>query len=181
MRLRSVRMLAIGVLAVVLGGCAGVVAQTPSTPVTAGADLKNGDGRIVGGATLAQVSGGVRVVIDVRGLPPGPKGVHIHMTGKCDPPEFTSAGDHFNPANKKHGLQNPAGPHAGDLPNITIAANGSGRLESMNENLTLSDGPNSLLKPDGTAIVIHSAPDDFKTDPTGNSGARLACGVIVKR
>src|SRR5688572_2323526 len=180
MRRRSVRMVAVGVTAVVLGGCAGL-AQTPSTPVTASADLKNAEGRSIGGATLAQVSGGVRVVIDVRGLPPGPKGVHIHTTGKCDPPEFTSAGDHFNPANKKHGLQNPAGPHAGDLPNITIAANGSGRLESMNENLTLGDGPNSLLKPDATAIVIHSAPDDFKTDPTGNSGARIACGVIVKR
>ena len=180
MRGRSVRMFAVG-LTVGLGGCAGM-AQTPSSaPVSAGADLKNAEGRSIGAATLAQVSGGVRVVLDVRGLPPGPKAVHIHTTGKCDPPEFTSAGDHLNPTNKKHGLQNPAGPHAGDLPNITIAANGSGRLESMNEHLTLGDGPNSLLKPDGTAIVIHSAPDDFKTDPTGNSGARIACGVIVKR
>ena len=163
-----------------LGGCAGLT-QAPVLPMTAGAELKSPDGKVVGVATLSQVTGGVRVVLDARGLPPGQKAVHIHATGACNPPDFSSAGDHLNPDGRKHGLLNPDGPHVGDLPNITIAANGSGRLESMNENLTLGDGPNSLLKPDATAIVIHSAPDDFKTDPTGNSGARIACGVIVKR
>jgi Cu-Zn family superoxide dismutase len=168
-----------GIAALSLGGCAGV--GQPAAPVTATAEMKNGGGAVVGVARLSQIGTGVRVVLDVRGLPPGAKGVHVHEAGKCDPSEFTTAGAHFNPDGKKHGLQNAGGPHAGDLPNITIAADGSGRLESMNERVTLGDGTNSLLRPEGTALVIHSAPDDFKTDPTGNSGARIACGVIRKQ
>lgn len=166
------------VLAVSVGGCAGI--GQPTAPATATAEMKSSAGAVVGVARLSQIGSGVRVVLDVRALPPGAKGVHIHTAGTCDPPEFTSAGAHFNPDGKKHGLQNADGPHAGDLPNITVAADGSGRLESMNERVSLGDGPNSLLRPEGTALVIHSAPDDFKTDPTGNSGARIACGVIRK-
>jgi Cu-Zn family superoxide dismutase len=127
------------------------------------------------------VAGGVRVVLDARGLPPGPKGVHIHTTGKCDAPGFASAGGHFNPDGKKHGLLAPDGAHAGDLPNITIAADGTGRLESMSERITFGEGANAVLRPEGTALVVHGAADDFKTDPTGNSGARIACGVIRKK
>jgi len=162
-----------------LAGCAGM-RQPPSAPTTATAELKNAQGQTVGTAMLSQVGGGVRVVLEARGLPPGAKGVHIHTVGKCDPPDFTSAGAHFNPAARKHGLQNPDGPHAGDLPNITIGADGTGRLESMNERISLGDGVNSLFDADGSAIVVHAAPDDFKTDPTGNSGGRVACGVITK-
>jgi Cu-Zn family superoxide dismutase len=98
----------------------------------------------------------------------------------CEPPAFTSAGGHVNPGGRQHGLQNPRGPHAGDLPNIRIEADGSGRLESLNDRITLGAGPTSLFDGDGSALVIHAAADDLQTDPTGNSGGRLACGVIVK-
>jgi Cu-Zn family superoxide dismutase len=166
-------------LALALGGCAGIT-QPDATPVTATAELRNAEGRTVATATLAQVPGGVRVVVEARGLPPGPKGVHLHAVGKCDPPDFTSAGPHFNPDNRKHGLQSPEGPHAGDLPNITIGADGNGRLESMNDRIALDASAKSLFDADGAALVVHAAADDFKTDPTGNSGARLACGVVRK-
>jgi Cu-Zn family superoxide dismutase len=166
--------------AIALAGCAGL-GQPPAAPMTAAAEMKNAQGQTVGNATLAQVGGGVRVVLEVRGLPSGPKGVHIHTVGKCDPPDFNSAGEHFNPDGKKHGLQNPEGPHAGDLPNITIGADGSGRLESMNERIGLDSGARSLFDADGSALVIHAAPDDFKTDPTGNTGGRIACGLITKK
>ncbi|MBI2204897.1 MAG: superoxide dismutase family protein [Candidatus Rokubacteria bacterium] len=168
------------IAALVFAGCAGLT-QPASGPVTATAELRNAQGQPVGNATLSEVGGGVRVIVEARRLPPGVKGVHIHAVGKCDPPEFTTAGGHFNPTNKKHGLESPDGPHAGDLPNITIAADGNGRLESMNERITLGSGGNSLLDADGSAVVIHAAPDDFKTDPTGNSGGRIACGVVIKR
>ncbi|MBI1734747.1 MAG: superoxide dismutase family protein [Candidatus Rokubacteria bacterium] len=166
-------------VAIALAGCAGIT-QPDATPVNATAELKNAQGRTVGTATLAHVTNGVRVIVDARGLPPGPKGVHLHAVGKCDPPDFTSAGPHFNPDGKKHGLQSAEGPHAGDLPNITIGADGTGRLESMNERITLGSGATSLFDADGAAVVIHAAADDFRTDPTGNSGARLACGVVRK-
>lgn len=166
-------------LTIGLAGCAGMT-QPDATPVSATAELKDAQGRTVGTATLAHVTGGVRVVVDARGLPAGQKGVHLHAVGKCDPPDFTSAGEHFNPGGKKHGLQNAEGPHAGDLPNITIGADGNGRLESMTERITLGSGATSLFDADGAALVIHAAADDFKTDPTGNSGARIACGVVRK-
>jgi len=164
-------------LAFLTAGCAGM---TRSAPISARAELRNGAGQPAGTATLTEVSGGVRVVVEARGLPPGQKGVHIHEVGKCDPPQFTSAGGHFNPGKRQHGLLNPEGPHAGDLPNITIGGDGTGRLETTTDRISLAAGPNSLLDADGSAVVIHVAPDDFKTDPTGNSGGRAACGVIVR-
>jgi len=165
------------VFTVLVAGCAGL--QRGGS--TATAELKNPQGQAAGTARLTEVSGGVRILVEVRDLPPGEKGVHLHEVGKCDGPAFTSAGGHFNPGKKQHGLQNPAGPHAGDMPNIRIEANGSGRLETMNERITLGSGPTSLFDGDGSAIVVHAAADDLKTDPTGNSGARLLCGVIVKQ
>lgn len=167
-------------VSLLLAGCAGAMSSSTSTGVTATAELRNANNQVVGQATLTEVSGGVRIVLDARTLPPGDKGVHLHAVGKCEPPAFTSAGGHFNPQNRQHGTLNPGGPHAGDLPNVTVAANGTGRLEAFTERVTLSAGPNSLFDADGSAVVIHAAPDDFKTDPTGNSGARIACGVIVK-
>jgi Cu-Zn family superoxide dismutase len=168
------------VLAVLLllTGCA----TPPLSPVgtTATAEIRDASNRVVGQATLTEVSGGVRIVIEARGLPRGEKGVHVHAVGTCDPPGFTSAGGHFNPRNTQHGLLNPAGPHAGDLPNITIVADGTGRLETFTDRLTLVTGDLSVFDTDGSAVVIHGAPDDFRTDPTGNSGARIACGTIVK-
>ena len=166
-------------ICLVVAGCAGL-RTPPAAPITASADVKNPQGQTVGTATLSQVTGAVRVVLEVRGLPPGQKGVHIHAVGKCDPPDFNSAGAHFNPDGKQHGLQNPQGPHAGDLPNITIGSDGSGRLESTNDRIMLAEGATSLFDADGSTIVIHAAADDFKTDPTGNSGARIACGIISK-
>lgn len=163
-----------------LGGCT-TMTQPATTGNVATADLKSGTGQSVGVATLTEVPGGVRIVIDVKDLPPGQKGVHIHEVGKCEGPQFTSAGGHFNPDKKQHGTMNPQGPHAGDLPNISIEGSGAGRLETTTNRVTLGSGPKSVFDGDGSAIVIHAAPDDFKTDPTGNSGGRSVCGVIVKK
>lgn len=143
-------------------------------------DLKDAKGNSVGMAMISPASGGgVTVELDVKGLPPGEHAVHFHAVPKCEPP-FTSAGSHFNPANKKHGLQNPEGPHAGDMNNFTIDAKGMAKTKVTNKNVTLGDGANSLYANGGTALVIHAAADDMKTDPAGNAGDRIACGVIVK-
>jgi len=172
------RAIAVVIASLLAAGCA-----TTGTPAdnTAHAELRNAGGQVVGTAMLTQVGNAVRVVLEAQGLPPGVKGVHIHAVGKCDPPDFTTAGSHFNPQGRQHGALNPQGPHAGDLPNITIAPDGKGRLESTTQMVTLLTGPTSVFDADGSAIVVHAAPDDFRTDPTGNSGARIACGVIVKK
>lgn len=167
------------VLIAVCAVAAGCAAMKPA-PMTATAELRNAQGQPVGTATLTDVGGGVRVIVEARNLPHGDKGVHIHEVGRCEPP-FTTAGGHFNPGKRQHGLQNPAGPHAGDLPNITIGADGTGRLETVTDRVTLGGGATSLFDADGSAIVIHAAPDDHRTDPAGNSGARIACGVIVRK
>ena len=120
------------------------------------------------------------MVLEAKGVPPGAHGVHLHEVGKCEGPSFDSAGGHMNPDGKSHGLLNPAGPHAGDLPNLTVESGGTGRLETMNTRITLAAGPASILDSDGTALVIHTSPDDFTTDPAGGSGARIACGVVVR-
>lgn len=160
---------------VLLAGC-----QTAATPTarTASAALRDAAGQPVGRAVLSEQGPGTRIEMDVRGLPPGVKGVHVHEVGSCVPP-FESAGAHFNPESKKHGTMNPAGAHAGDLPNIEIAGNGTGRLVTVTSRFTLAPGPTSVLDANGSAIVIHAAADDYRTDPTGNSGGRIACGVIV--
>jgi Cu-Zn family superoxide dismutase len=143
--------------------------------------LKNADGKEVGTATLTPGKGGVKVHVKVADLPPGKHGIHIHAAAKCEPPDFKSAGGHFNPAGKKHGLKSPEGAHAGDLPNLVVAKNGKASSTFTARSATLDEGEGSLFGPDGTAIVIHADPDDEKTDPAGSSGARIACGVIEKR
>jgi len=168
--------LGVPLLALLLGGCATLGLSSP----VATAELKNAKGDVVGVAKLRQDKGGVRISTDVRGLPPGPHGFHLHAVGKCDAPGFTSAGGHFNPTGKMHGMMNPQGPHVGDLPNIDVGADGTGRLTHFARGATLGAGPGSLFDGDGTAVVIHAGPDDYKTDPAGNSGARIACGVIRK-
>jgi Cu-Zn family superoxide dismutase len=136
--------------------------------------LVNSTGQTIGEVRAWQTAGGLSFRITATGLPHGLHGVHVHSVGRCDPPEFASAGSHWNPAGKQHGLNNPAGPHGGDLPNVEVAANGV-----LSSTMTLPGASMaSLLDADGAALVIHAAADDYKTDPSGNSGARIACAVI---
>jgi Cu-Zn family superoxide dismutase len=142
--------------------------------------LYDANGKNVGVATFAESSDGVRLRVWAQGLPAGFHGMHVHAVGLCEGPAFTTAGGHFNPANKQHGLKNPLGAHAGDLPQLEVAANGVARYQTSTKSLSLSGGPASVFNPDGTALVIHADMDDEMTDPTGNSGARIACGVIQR-
>ncbi|TDF99648.1 superoxide dismutase family protein [Paenibacillus piri] len=143
-------------------------------------DIIDSKGAKIGSAVLSQAVEGVRLQVDVSGLTPGKHGIHIHQTGVCTTPDFKSAGEHFNPEGKKHGFENPEGYHAGDLLNLEVGSDGKAKAEFIDKKVTLvKDKANSLLKPGGTALVIHESPDDYKTDPAGNSGARIACGVIM--
>jgi superoxide dismutase, Cu-Zn family len=144
------------------------------------AEIKNGQGKSVGTASLRETKDGLLIIVNAKGLPEGLHAVHIHSVGKCEGPAFTSAGPHFNPMNKKHGLENPAGPHAGDLPDMYVEKNGAGRYEVLLDRITLGSEETSIFDADGSAIVIHVTADDNVTDPTGNSGDRIACGVIVR-
>jgi Cu-Zn family superoxide dismutase len=157
-------------------GASSVLAQNQPTQATA--VFKTLVGETVGNATLTQnADGSVRLQVQVRGLPPGQHGIHIHAVGKCAP-DFAAAGGHYNPASKQHGLENPAGAHAGDLPNLTIAADGTGSIDVTTDRVTLTSGDKTVFDADGSAIVIHAFMDDQKTDPAGNSGDRIACAVI---
>jgi superoxide dismutase, Cu-Zn family len=178
--MRMTRALLVGLAVLLLGGCASTGGKPEPEPLSAGATLKDKDNKTVGVATLIQTGDGVRIAVTGYRLPPGPHGVHIHAVGQCAPPDFASAGGHFNPGDKQHGRQNPAGPHAGDLPNLEVAPSGEGGFDITTKAVTLAPGPTSLLGEKGTSIVIHAARDDEKTDPAGNSGARIACGVIMK-
>ena len=149
-------------------------------PTQAKAELRDAQGVKIGTALLTEEQDGVRVSMQVEKLPPGKHGVHVHQNGACDPPDFATAGPHFNPTSAHHGLGNPKGPHGGDLPNLEVAADGHGRLEFVAKGASLGNGPASMLKPGGTAVVVHASADDGKSDPAGNSGARIACGVVVK-
>ncbi len=141
---------------------------------TATAQLVTATGQPAGRATVTEVAGGLRVTLDARGLPPGTHGAHLHTVGACAPPDFASAGGHWNPAGTKHGSMNPAGPHAGDLPNLIVGQDGRGTLGVVLAGATMS----GLLDADGAATVVHANPDDLVTDPSGNSGGRIACGVL---
>ncbi|MGH6793116.1 MAG: superoxide dismutase family protein [Methyloceanibacter sp.] len=146
---------------------------------TASAVLKDAKGNEVGQVTLTEVPTGVLLSLDLAGFPAGDHALHIHAVGKCEPPKFESAGPHFNPENKEHGLKNPKGPHAGDMPNIHIPDGGKLKIEVLNQMVTLS-GENALLDDDGSAIVIHEGTDDYTSDPAGHAGNRLACAAVTK-
>ena len=151
-------------------------AQSKSITVALG-DAKGGS---VGTALLSPTTGGVKIALAVTGLSPGEHAIHVHGTAQCDAPAFTSAGGHFNPEQKQHGLNNPQGPHAGDMPNFTVDASGRSSATVVAPGVTLDDGPHSVFTGGGTALVIHEKADDMKSDPAGNAGARIACGVIRK-
>jgi Cu-Zn family superoxide dismutase len=141
--------------------------------------LTDASGQVIGWAKFVEDgTGTVHVNVHVRGLTTGLHGIHIHAIGNCTPPLFTSAGSHHNPFGNEHGLNNPDGPHAGDLPNLRVNNAGVGHLNTTTDLVTLSSGPTTLFDADGSALVIHAYPDDQVTDPTGNSAARIACGVI---
>jgi Cu-Zn family superoxide dismutase len=162
---------------VLLAGCAII---PPPTPLTTTAELRDARGQVVGTASLAEVPGALKIVLEVRGLPPGDRAVHVHERGRCDPPDFASAGAHFDPENRRHGVLAPDGPHAGDLPTIAGGPDGTGRMETTTSRMTLGPGPTSVLDEDGSTILVHARSDDHQTDPDGGSGPAIACGVILR-
>lgn len=143
-------------------------------------EMKDAQGKAVGTVGLWQQGPGVSLELNLHGLPPGEHAIHFHTNAKCDAPDFKSAGAHFNPENKKHGLENPEGHHAGDMMNFTVDAKGRAKAKLEDKDASLLEGNHSLFSNGGTAIVIHAKADDMKTDPSGNSGDRIACGVITK-
>ena len=169
-------------LAAILALSAGCVpmADGPRSAGTGGqgaamALLKDTEGADKGRVTINPAGvGKLRLTFDAMSMPSGVHAFHVHTTGRCDAPAFTTAGGHWNPAMKQHGRDNPMGAHAGDMPNLTIGPDGRGRLTAE-----IDGDLAGLLDADGAAVIVHAAPDDFRTDPTGNAGARIACGVVT--
>jgi superoxide dismutase, Cu-Zn family len=183
------RIAALAALATLAAACssrqpaAGAPAPTqnaqPQPTARATATLHDASGATVGTVNLADSYAGVIITGSVSGLGVGAHGIHVHQTGKCEPP-FATAGGHFNPRQTHHGFENPAGPHAGDLPNIDVPPGGALRFEQLLAGATLT-GPGGIIDADGAAIVIHAMRDDYQSDPAGNSGARIACGVVMAK
>ncbi|MFM6831891.1 MAG: superoxide dismutase family protein [Novosphingobium sp.] len=160
-----------------LAGCSTMTPEAALVKTLAQATLTNGSGVAVGKATIESVGASVYLVASVSGQTPGVHGIHLHSAGKCEGPGFSTAGGHLNPNAHQHGTLNPSGPHLGDLPNIEISADGAGTMKApltmISEQLL-----GAVFDADGAAVVLHAGPDDYKTDPSGNSGGRIACGVL---
>jgi Cu-Zn family superoxide dismutase len=151
-----------------------------NAPATATAQLKDAKGQAVGQVKMRETPQGVLLNVELKSVDPGVKAFHIHDAGSCEPPAFQSAGPHFNPAKQPHGLLAPAGAHAGDLPNIHVPETGNLSVEVLATGVSLSSGERSLLDANGSAIVVHAKPDDYASDPAGNAGDRVACGVVTR-
>jgi len=170
------RMLAAAIVVLGLGACVTAADRAPA----AHAGIADPAGRVLARATLRQTAAAIAIHVEAVGLAPGTYGVHLHAVGRCDPPAFAGAGGHWNPAGRQHGRDNPAGAHLGDLPNLSVGSDGRGVSDFEIAAAALSgEGANALLDADGAAIVVHAQADDYRTDPSGNSGARIACGVIA--
>ena len=168
------------VLALAALGCAsGTAIATIPARVTAHAELSDAAGKSVGSATLTQTPHGVLIAAQLHDLPAGTHAFHIHAVGVCQAP-FTTAGPHFNPTNRQHGIENPAGMHGGDMPNVSVPESGATQFQLLSTMVSLDDGANGLFDDDGSALVVHATADDYKSDPAGNAGARIACGVVTK-
>ena len=180
--MRPVARLTIGAAALLSASCA--MERPPIEPAAAPADMGasaailDRAGRNLAQATATQIGDSIRLRLLASGMRPGAYGAHIHAIGRCDGADFSSAGPHWNPTGQQHGKSNPQGMHKGDLPNLTVGADGTGILEITVPGAWLSGGSAAMLDSDGAALVIHERPDDYRTDPSGNSGARIACGIF---
>jgi superoxide dismutase, Cu-Zn family len=161
-----------------IGGGGGGESPSPRG-ATARASFVNAQGQPAGTAMLTSTGDGVFINAQLQGLPEGTHAIHVHQTGRCEPP-FESAGGHFNPSTREHGFLNPAGQHAGDLPNITVRSDGTAAADVFAPGLALTGGANALLDADGAAIVVHAGVDDYRSNPAGNAGPRIACGVVTR-
>ena len=154
-------------------------AGTPMAGVPQSFNFNGGDGALLGTVTVSEDPSGLMMNVSAVGMPAGVHGIHLHEKGLCEGPKFESAGAHWNPGMKQHGRDNPAGPHAGDLANLTVAADGTAKSSIPVGGVMLASGAMMVADADGTALVVHADPDDYKTDPSGNSGDRIACAVIT--
>lgn len=183
--MQSLRLYLGSALFVVVAACAAPDAAEPggvsSNSTRASADVRNVLGQTKARVTATQAGDTIRIRVDAMGMPRGTYAAHIHTTGACTAPDFTSAGPHWNPTAAQHGKDNPAGMHKGDLPNLAVGSDGRGSLEYAVPGANLLGGSNPLLDADGAALLIHAQADDYRTDPAGNAGARIACGILTRQ
>lgn len=175
---------AAGAASLIVAACAGQrneegpLDAVPLGPSAAAAELADASGRVVARATAEEAGEGVRIRIEADGMPAGAYGAHVHTTGRCDAPTFAGAGPHWNPGARQHGKDNAAGMHKGDLPNLLVGTDGRGSFEYTVLGAAIGGGASAMLDGDGAAVVLHQRADDYRTDPSGNSGDRIACGVL---